>query len=251
MGVFDSTVVVAASFYFLYFHSALSIVLFFVFCFPSRLSCLCLLNLFLRARADQSVAPSYDICCDLPRGKFPYLVCNLVVFGHRTLSCVTQATLETRVCHSRVYFNSRPTPLLWFYLLLSTSPSAFPSLPVHINATQSPPQCRRNRLLLAENPQLALHKVCISHLSITCNGSMAREEMLLSSHFVVQISPFGLPIFSNTVCVFDYIFLCKLFFTIFFFFLSRPLYTYTDCVRPQPERMLCPYFRSHTAGFPW
>ncbi|KAH9991503.1 hypothetical protein BJV77DRAFT_533561 [Russula vinacea] len=69
------------------------------------------------------------LCCDLPRGKFPYLVFNLVVFGHLVSSCVTQATLETRVCHSRVYFNSHPTPLLSFYLLLSTSPpAAFPSL---------------------------------------------------------------------------------------------------------------------------
>ena len=73
------------------------------------------------------------LCCDLPRGKFPYLVFNLVVFGHLVSSCVTQATLETRVCHSRVYFNSHPTPLLSFYLLLSTSPpAAFPSLPTQL-----------------------------------------------------------------------------------------------------------------------
>ena len=42
------------------------------------------------------------------------------------LSCVTQATLETRVCHSRAYFNSHPTPLLSFYLLLPA-----PSLHFH------------------------------------------------------------------------------------------------------------------------
>jgi len=168
------------------------------------------------------VAPGYDICCDQPRGKFPYLVRDLVVFGHRTLSRVTQATLETRVCHSRVYFNSRPTPLLWFYLLLSTSPSAFPSLPIYLNSTHPPPQCRRNRLLLAENPQLALHKVCVSRFSITCIGSIACGETLVSSHLVVQISPPRIPIFSNTVCVFDYIFFCILFFIIFF---SCHLYT--------------------------
>jgi hypothetical protein len=165
------------------------------------------------------------LCCDLPRGKFPYLVCNLVVFGHPTLSCVTQATLETRVCHSRVYFNSRPTPLLWFHLLLSTSPSAHTSLPIHINYTHSPPpQCRRNRLLLAENPQPALHKVRIFHFSITYNGSMARPETHVSIHSVVQVSPFRLPIFSNTICIFDCTF-CVTFLAYPFFFF-RQLYTH-------------------------
>ena len=74
---------------------------------------------------------------------------NLVVFGHLVSSCVTQATLETRVCHSRVYFNSHPTPLLSFYLLLSTSPpAAFPSLPnlpsLFPMSTQSPPLTRKS-----------------------------------------------------------------------------------------------------------
>lgn len=157
------------------------------------------------------MAPGYDICCDLPRGKFPYLVCNLVVSAIALLSCVTQATLETRVYHSRVYFNSRPTPLLWLYLLLSTSPSAFSSLPIHLNATHSPPQCRRNRLLLAENPQLALHKVCVSYFSIIYKGSIACGETPVSSHSVVQFSPPRIPIFSNTVCVFDYVLFCNFF----------------------------------------
>jgi hypothetical protein len=90
------------------------------------------------------------LCCDLPRGKFPYVVLNLVVFGHLVSSCVTQATLETRVCHSRVYFNSHPTPLLSFYLLLSTSPpAAIPSHPPQLTqslpmSTQSPPLTRKS-----------------------------------------------------------------------------------------------------------
>ena len=163
------------------------------------------------------MAPGYDICCDQPRGKFPYLVRDLVVFGHRTLSRVTQATLETRVCHSRVYFNSRPTPLLWFYLLLSTSPSAFPSLPIYISSTHPPPQCRRNRLLLAENLQLALHKVCVSHFSITCIGSIACGETPMSLSFGrSNLAPSYTHFFSNTVGVFDYVF-CKPFFISFFF----------------------------------
>jgi hypothetical protein len=90
------------------------------------------------------------ICCDLPRGKFPYLVFNLVVFGRLVSSCVTQATLETRVCHSRVYFNSHPTPPLSSYLLLSTSPPQH-SLPFRPNlptlfpmSTQSPPLSRKS-----------------------------------------------------------------------------------------------------------
>ena len=88
------------------------------------------------------------LCCDLPRGKFPYLVFNLVVFGHLVSSCVTQATLETRVCHSRVYFNSHPTPLLSFYPLLSTSPPYYflpsiPNLPLFPMSTQSPPLTRK------------------------------------------------------------------------------------------------------------
>jgi hypothetical protein len=111
-------------------HNVLAIVLSANFFFPSQLSSLRFLSLFTRWCRPIRGASFMILCCDLPRGKFPYLVFNLVVFGHLVSSCVTQATLETRVCHSRVYFNSHPTPLLSFYLLLSTSPPvAFPSLP--------------------------------------------------------------------------------------------------------------------------
>lgn len=54
------------------------------------------------------------------------------------LCCSTQATLETRVCRSRAYLNSHPTPLLDFYLLLSKS--LFPrSLSQNHQLTFSPP----------------------------------------------------------------------------------------------------------------
>ena len=125
------------------------------------------------------------LCCDLPRGKFPYLVFNLVVFGHLVSSCVTQATLETRVYLSRVYFNSHPTPLLSLYLLLSTSPpAAFPPSPSY--SLSSP--CRRNRPPLPESLQLALHKVCTCLLSITSNGSMARTGTSVSPESLARIS---------------------------------------------------------------
>jgi hypothetical protein len=106
------------------------------------------------------------LCCDLPRGKFPYLVFNLVVFGHLVSSCVTQATLETRVCHSRVYFNSHPTPLLSFYLLLSTyPPAAFPSLPPQLTlslpmSTQSPPLTRKSTI----GPSQGVHLSPLYHI---------------------------------------------------------------------------------------
>ena len=86
------------------------------------------------------------------------------------------------------------------------------------------PQCRRNRLLLAENPQMALHKVCVSHFSINYSGSIACGETLVSSHLVVQISPPRITIFSNTVCVLDCIFFCNLFFIMSFF-------SYTDSLQ--------------------
>jgi hypothetical protein len=131
------------------------------------------------------------LCCDLPRGKFPYLVFNLVVFGHLVSSCVTQATLETRVCHSRVYFNSHPTPLLSFYLLLSTSPpAAFPSLPPqltlslpHVDAIAPSYQKGYNWLFTR----------CAPVPSITLNGSMARRGTSVSPESLARISPSRLP----------------------------------------------------------
>jgi hypothetical protein len=118
------------------------------------------------------------LCCDLPRGKFPYLVFNLVVFGHLVSSCVTQATLETRVCHSRVYFNSHPTPLLSFYLLLSTSPpAAFPSLPPQL--TLSLPHVDA----IAPSSQKVYNWpfTRCAPVSITLNGSMAHGNVSVPS----------------------------------------------------------------------
>jgi hypothetical protein len=134
------------------------------------------------------VASSHDICCDLPRGEFPYLVyCNLVVFGHLIWSCVTQATLETRVCHSRAYFNSHLTPLPWFDPLLSTSSSV--SFPPTTTTYALYSQCRRNHHLLPENLLLAPHKVCTCPFSTIFNGSMARMGMFVASPLEVLISP--------------------------------------------------------------
>jgi hypothetical protein len=131
------------------------------------------------------------LCCDLPRGKFPYLVFNLVVFGHLVSSCVTQATLETRVCHSRVYFNSHPTPLLSFYLLLSTSPpAASPPLPPqltlslpHVDAIAPSYQKGYNWLFTR----------CAPVPSITLNGSMARRGRLCPQSLWLEFHPLVFP----------------------------------------------------------
>ena len=60
--------------------------------------------------------------------------------------CNTLATLETRVCHSRAYFNSHPTPLL-FVLSFAHIILPVPFLPATTYAlstmsTQSPPVIR-------------------------------------------------------------------------------------------------------------
>lgn len=99
------------------------------------------------------------LCCDLPRGKFPYLVFNLVVFGHLVSSCVTQATLETRVLPFSCILQFAPDSAsfaLSFALDVPSRSIPFPSSPT--NPLSSP--CRRNCPLLPERLQLALHKVC-------------------------------------------------------------------------------------------
>jgi hypothetical protein len=132
------------------------------------------------------------LCCDLPRGKFPNLVFNLVVFGHLVSSCVTQATLETRVLPFSCLLQSAPDSasfVLSFALDVPSHNIPFPSSPAyHLSST-----CRRNRPLLPESPQLALHKVCTCLLSITLNGSMARTASSVSLESLAQISPSRLP----------------------------------------------------------
>jgi hypothetical protein len=132
------------------------------------------------------------LCCDLPRGKFPYLVFNLVVFGHLVSSCVTQATLETRVLPFSCILQFAPDSasfVLSFALDVPSRSIPFPSSPTY--PLSSP--CRRNRPLLPESLQLALHKVCTCLLSITLNGSMARTGTSVSPESLAQISPSRLP----------------------------------------------------------
>jgi hypothetical protein len=111
--------------------------------------------------------------------------------------CNTQATLETRVCHSRAYFNSHPTPLLSSYLLLtSSSPFPFSLLPL----THSPP-CRRNRPLLLECPRMLPHKVCNPSLSFGIDGTpspvvCSRLVALLSFLILLQHSRSCFPSFT-------------------------------------------------------
>jgi hypothetical protein len=132
------------------------------------------------------------LCCDLPRGKFPYLVFNLVVFGHLVSSCVTQATLETRVLPFSCILQFAPDSasfVLSFALDVPSRSIPFPSSPTY--PLSSP--CRRNRPLLPESLQLALHKVCTCLLSITLHGSMARTETSVSPESLGRISPSRLP----------------------------------------------------------
>jgi hypothetical protein len=129
------------------------------------------------------------LCCDLPRGKFPYLVFNLVVFGHLVSSCVTQATLETRVLPFSCILQFAPDSAsfaLSFALDVPSRSIPFPSPPTY--PLSSP--CRHNRPLLPESLQLALHKVCTCLLSITLNGSMARTGTSVSpeSNFTLSSS---------------------------------------------------------------
>ena len=131
------------------------------------------------------------LCCDLPRGKFPYLVFNLVVFGHLVSSCVTQATLETRVLPFSCILQFAPDSLLSFYLLLSTSPpAAFPSLPLQLTLS----------LLHVDAIAPSCEKVynwpftrCASVSSITLNGSMAHTGTSVSPESLTRISPSRLP----------------------------------------------------------
>jgi hypothetical protein len=89
------------------------------------------------------------LCCDLPRGKFPYLVFNLVVFGHLVSSCVTQATLETRVlpfsCILQFAPDSASFALSFALDVPSRSIPFLPKLPsLFPMSTQSPPLTRKS-----------------------------------------------------------------------------------------------------------
>lgn len=132
------------------------------------------------------------LCCDLPRGKFPYVVLNLVVFGHRVSSCVTQATLETRVCHSRVYFNSHPTPLLFvlsFALDVLSRSLPFPSsttypVPSHVDAIAPSYQETHNRLFTR----------CVSLSSLSLQVDRWRAGMLVPPSSCLNFTPFVFPV---------------------------------------------------------
>ena len=93
------------------------------------------------------------------------------------LSCVTPATLETRVCHSRAYFNSHPTPLLPFYLLLLDLLVPFPStttyaLSSHVDAIAPTYQNAYKRFITRCVPPLFFVSLWIdgtpSHVVCSC-----------------------------------------------------------------------------------
>jgi len=56
-------------------------------------------------------------------------------------------------------------------------------------------RCRRNRHRLAENPQLALHKVCASLFSITYDGSMVAQKCSCLLIWSFKFCPFFSPVF--------------------------------------------------------
>jgi hypothetical protein len=157
------------------------------------------------------------------------VLCNASHVGNASLpfSCVLQFTSDSA------------SLVLSFALDVPLRTPPFPSTSTYAFSSR----CRRNRHRLAENQQLALHKVCTSLFSITYNGSMARAEMLVSSHLVIQILLFLLPSFLDIVCAFNYVFLSR------HFFHYTPLLCSlsTGLASTQPERIHCPYFRSFIA----
>jgi hypothetical protein len=79
--------------------------------------------------------------------------------------------------------------VLSFALDIPSRSIPFPSSPAY--PLSSP--CRRNRPLLPESLQLALHKVCTCLLFITLNGSMARTGTSVSPVSLSRISSSRLP----------------------------------------------------------
>ena len=79
--------------------------------------------------------------------------------------------------------------VLSFALVVPSRSIPLPSSPTYPFSSQ----CRRNRPLLPESPQLALHKVCTRLLIITLNGSMARTGMPVSPESLARISSSRLP----------------------------------------------------------
>ena len=120
------------------------------------------------------------ICCDLPRGKFPYLVFNPVVFGRLVSSCVTQATLETRVLPFSCVLQFAPDSASFVLSFALDVPSRSPqhSLPFHPNlptlfpmSTQSPPLSRKS----TTGPSQGVH--LFSSLSHRMDRWRARERL--------------------------------------------------------------------------
>lgn len=132
------------------------------------------------------------LCCDLPRGKFPYLVFNLVVFGHLVSSLCDASHVGNASLPFSCILQFAPDSasfVLSFALDVPSRSIPFPSSPTY--PLSSP--CRRNRPLLPESLQLALHKVCACLLFITLNGSMARTGTSVSPESLARISPSRLP----------------------------------------------------------
>jgi hypothetical protein len=134
------------------------------------------------------VASSHDICCDLPRGEFPYLEpSNLVVFGHLIWSCVNTS-----------HVGNASLPFSCVLQFTSDSASLVRSfarniltrlLPSHYHHLRTPSPCRHNPLLSPENPQLAPHKVCTRLFFTIFSGSMARMGTFETSQLEALISP--------------------------------------------------------------
>ncbi len=106
-------------------------------------------------------------------------------------------------------------------------------------------RCRRNRHRLAENPQLALHKVCISLFSITYDGSMVAQKCSCLLIWSFKFCPFFSPVFRILYAPLTTPFLNRHFFSLH----SSSCSLSTGLASTQPERMHCPYFRSYIARF--
>jgi hypothetical protein len=108
-------------------------------------------------------------------------LCNASHVGNASLpfSCVLQFTSDSA------------SLVLSFALDVPLRTPPFPSTSTYALSSR----CRRNRHRLAENPQLALHKVCASLFSITYDGSMVAQKCSCLLIWSFKFCPFFSPVF--------------------------------------------------------
>ena len=160
-------------------------------------------------------------------GPSHFVLCNSSHVGNASLplSCVLQFTSDAA------------SLVLSFALDVPLRIVPFPSLPPQTYPPSS--RCRRNRPLLVEKLQLALHKVCTSPFSLFIIMDRWAARELVSSLLIVQILPFRRHYFPNIVCVLNDVLPCNFFpYHILFLLICRQ-----DRLRRSLNGLRCPYFR--------